>query len=278
MPTSLKNHVIVLGGMKAGTSALYAHFQRSSAFATTEIKETDFFKTPETASKGMEWYRRLYKGEGEITVEASPNYTKRHLFPDVASRIHKALPECKLIYIVRDPVERIRSHYLHNRFQGRETKAFSEAIRADSNYLNTTKYYYQLSEYLEQFGKENLLVIDYSLFINNPRDFANKIYAFVGLGSCSSDELFPKVHMTNEKKANTKLGKYGSELFSNSKLRAVIKAVVPTFLYRKKNINIEKPDISAMDLKYIESELHDDINNFLKAIPSSRDYTLDKWL
>ena len=92
--------------MKCGTSSLHQCLDDHPGICMPRIKETDFFKTNENYQAGMEQYLGYFSGDG-IRGEISPNYSKCHLFPGVPERIHQALPDARLLYIVRDPLERI---------------------------------------------------------------------------------------------------------------------------------------------------------------------------
>lgn len=114
--------IIIIGAMKGGTTSLYHYLASHPDVVASRDKETDFFRSRKHFSKGIEWYRQQFRGAGTHALEASPNYTKRHKFRGVPRRMHSVLPEAKLVYVLRDPVERIISHYMHNRHHGRETR------------------------------------------------------------------------------------------------------------------------------------------------------------
>src|SRR6056297_2788047 len=114
--------------MKGGTTSLYRYLGEHREVGISSEKEINFFRTEEEFQKGQEWYKKLFANDKKIVGEASPDYTKRHLYPGVAERINSLLPNVKLIYILRDPLERIISHYVHNYAQGRESKDLNEIL------------------------------------------------------------------------------------------------------------------------------------------------------
>ena len=68
--------------------------------------------------------------------------------------------EARVIYMVRDPIERMLSHYLHNVSGGYETRPLDEALAdPDSAYVARSRYAMQLEPYLEAFARERILIV-----------------------------------------------------------------------------------------------------------------------
>ncbi|WP_056038764.1 sulfotransferase [Loktanella sp. 3ANDIMAR09] len=118
----IREFCFVLGAMKSGTTTLYRYLVQHPQIAPNQFqKEPEFFSTA-TAPQDLrpylrQWLPRPYGRQ--IALEASTGYTKRPAFPDVAARL-AALPGRKhLIYIMRNPIDRIESHLAHN-FAARE--------------------------------------------------------------------------------------------------------------------------------------------------------------
>ena len=104
---------ITIGAMKCGTHSLHQYLDLHPEIAMSQRKELNFFLTEAKFAQGLEWYSAQIAGNGTARGESSPNYSKCHMFPGVAERMHATLPDIKLIYLVRDPVERAVSHYVH---------------------------------------------------------------------------------------------------------------------------------------------------------------------
>lgn len=101
-------NVLVIGAMKAGTTSLHRHLDLHPEIGMSERKELHLFTRPDWRQH-LDWYTGHFSSAAPVQGESSPNYTKRRLFPGVPARIAAALPEVRLIYILRDPVERMRS-------------------------------------------------------------------------------------------------------------------------------------------------------------------------
>lgn len=178
----MRPHFILIGAMKSGTTSLFRYVASHPDVSPSSIKETDFFTTERYFRRGGEWYRSLFRGTGAIAFEASPNYAKRHLFSGVPARMHSVLPHAHLGYVLRDPIDRAVSHYVHNRSTGRESRTFSESIRDPASpYIQTGKYFYQLEAFLECYHPKQILLLDADRLRRETARSVNDIFRFLGL-------------------------------------------------------------------------------------------------
>lgn len=175
---------LVIGAMKCGTTSLYYYLAEHPQIGMSRVKETDFFLSEHgNWHRGSDWYARQFPGGAEQRGECAPNYTKSHLFDGVPVRIESVCPDVKLIYLVRDPIERTVSHYVGSCLQGREERSFGAAV-ADvetSNYVLTSCYHTQLQPYLECFAEESLLVCSTETLSNSPTAVLRRVYRFLGV-------------------------------------------------------------------------------------------------
>lgn len=112
-PMRLLPGLIVIGAMRAGTTTLYHHLSNHPEIGMSRMKETDFFVPKMNFPLGMSWYQSQFDPGYSIYGEASPNYAMCHLWRGVPARIHSILPDVRLIFLARDPVDRLVSHYHH---------------------------------------------------------------------------------------------------------------------------------------------------------------------
>jgi len=175
---------LVIGAMKGGTTSLYYYLAEHPEIGMSRRKETDFFlKEHGNWDRGRDWYAQQFPDDAPVRGECSPNYTKRHLFEGVPERITSVCPDVKLIYLVRDPIERAVSHYWGSCQRGREERSFEAAVAdtAHSNYVLTSRYYMQLQPYLDRFDRKNLLVCTTERLRTDPPDILQQIYRFLGV-------------------------------------------------------------------------------------------------
>ena len=161
---------ILMGAMKCGTSSLYHYINAHPDVFMTSPKEPHYFVAEYTEGvtwrrgtwqNGEAWYRSLF-AEGTSSPargEASTTYTKWPEYPGVAERIAARLPDVKLLYLVRDPIERMRSHYQHEFIRHAERRPIDQAFAEDPQYLNASRYSTQIAQYLEYFDPSRLMVL-----------------------------------------------------------------------------------------------------------------------
>ena len=83
-------------------------------------KELNFFIEERNWTRGDDWYRATSTPAARVRGESSPNYTAYPQHLGVPERMHSVIPDAKLIYVVRDPLERIAAHWVHNYAKRRE--------------------------------------------------------------------------------------------------------------------------------------------------------------
>ena len=177
---------LLIGAMKAGTTSLYHYLRGHPHVFMPPVKELDFFAREPRSNHGTDWYRRQFAPApaGAIAIgEASTLYTKHPRFPGVPERIAAQIPDARLIYLVRDPIERIRSHYQHQVALGAERAPLADAIFRDPIYLDTSRYAMQIDRYLEVFSSDQLLVVTSERLRGDREVAVREILAFLGLDS-----------------------------------------------------------------------------------------------
>jgi hypothetical protein len=152
---------LIIGAMKAGTTSLFDRLATHPQVGMARIKEPDFFVEEKNWHRGLEWYASLFTGTEQKVArgEASTTYTKCTEFSGVPKRIHSVLPDARLVYLLRDPIERIRSMYQHNVLHGRERRPIRDAVTQDSMYVGASSYARQIEAYLGHFSMDQLHVL-----------------------------------------------------------------------------------------------------------------------
>jgi hypothetical protein len=146
-------------------------------------KELHFFASGMNWERGPAWYEDHFAGSEGATArgEASPSYSQADIFPGVAERIAAMLPDVRLVYVVRHPIERIRSMYLHQLASGRETRPISVALEGDSYYLNASRYAWQLDQHLEFVSAERVKVVTTDALRDDRQAILAGVFDFIGV-------------------------------------------------------------------------------------------------
>jgi Sulfotransferase domain len=175
---------IIIGAMKSGTSSLHHYLRQHPEICMSAAKEPNFFIEARNFGKGVDWYRSLFADHTKVCGEASPAYSKRHRHEGVPERLREVVPHVKLIYVLRDPIDRIVSHYLHNRVLGRETRSLAAAVAAKSyrnNYVRTSMYGFQLAAFLPHFPLERILIAATEDLKDRRAETLRSMFRFIGV-------------------------------------------------------------------------------------------------
>lgn len=190
---------IIAGAAKGGTSSLYNYLSHHPQILLPHKKELDFFWRH--FQKGTDWYLAHFPSITDrsdfMTGEATPNYIR---FSLVAERIYQSFPEVKLIFLLRNPVERTISWHYHKVNHGQINGNLADAIAlelqqlenqnlaelAKAGYRNPDNilgslYLYQLQPWLELFNREQLLILPSEDLYNNPAQVMEQVFKFLGL-------------------------------------------------------------------------------------------------
>jgi Sulfotransferase domain len=160
------------------------------------VKEPNFFIEARNFGKGLDWYRSLFADPAKVCGEASPAYSKRHRHEGVPERLRDVVPQVRLIYVLRDPIDRIVSHYLHNRRLGRETRPLPVAIATKAyrnNYVQTSRYAFQLSAFLSRFPRERILIATSEELKDERAATLARIFRFIGVDPHFEDRDFARL-------------------------------------------------------------------------------------
>ena len=107
-------NLVVIGGLKCGTTSLHHYLNLHPQIAMSRPKELNFFVDELNWELGPDWYASHFSADAAVRGESSPHYTNRPRFEGVAGRMHGLLGEARVAYVVRYPIDRLLSHYLHN--------------------------------------------------------------------------------------------------------------------------------------------------------------------
>jgi hypothetical protein len=194
---------LLIGAMKAGTTSLYHYLQSHPQIFVPVYKAPEFFVAESNLRRGVDWYRRQFAGAGEDKIavgEASNAYAKFPVHQGVPERVAKYIPKARLIYIVRDPIERVRSHYQHRVNERAERRPFEEAVFTDPFYLSYSRYALQIERYLEFFPREQILVITTDELRNERAQTMSRVYDFLGVeAACNPAILEREYYRTKDR-------------------------------------------------------------------------------
>ena len=150
----------IIGAAKCGTTTLYKYLSRHPQIFMSTPKEMSYFSKDEIYRRGVAWYASLFDDarEDQICGEASTTYTRWPHYKKSAERLAALRPEAKLIYLVRNPIDRLYSFYAH-RMRETVTTTFEDFIAHTPEAVDSGRYMTQIQQYLEHFSARQLLVV-----------------------------------------------------------------------------------------------------------------------
>ena len=199
---------LLIGAPKAGTSALHAALAQHPQVFASRVKEPKYYlcgdapppayRGPGDAHSQQEWvwrrpdYQALFTGApaGTVRLESTPFYLYS---PDARRRIAEDLPEVKLVAVVRDPIDRAYSNWMHLWSDGLEPEAdFVAAWQAEDarvaagwapfwHYRRMGRYGEQLADLFERVERDRVLVLRYRQLVDQPVDTLNRVARFLGV-------------------------------------------------------------------------------------------------
>ena len=182
---------VVIGAMKAGTVSLTHYLdEHPDVFIARggRFGEPNFFVAEHNWLRGRDWYESLFDGAGRAAAigECSPTYTWAHAYRGVPERMAQLVPRTRLVYIVRDPIARMQSMYMHQVSAGRERRR-PEVALLDDRYLGPSRYGFQLAAFLEHFDRSQLLVIANEVLRDRPREALSAVFGHLAVDPAAID-------------------------------------------------------------------------------------------
>ncbi len=174
---------IVIGAMKCGTSSLAAQLGAQAGVFMTTPKEPNYFSNDEVFEQGSQWYAELFAqtAPGQLCGEASTHYTKLPTYPQTVDRIARAFEHPpRFVYLIRDPVVRAVSHYIHEWSTGLMGSDITQAFGTHNELVSYGCYAQQIAPYVERFGRDSIYLSSLETLKAAPQTELERICAHIG--------------------------------------------------------------------------------------------------
>jgi hypothetical protein len=175
-------NLVVIGGLKCGTTSLHHYLNLHPGISMSRPKELNFFVAELNWPLGTEWYAAHFDPSAAVRGETSPHYTDRPRLDGVATRMREVIPHARVIYMVRDPIDRMLSHYLHNLGGGYDDRPLEEALASkDTAYVDRSRYAFQLEPYLAAFGRDRVEIVSREELKDERAATMRRLFEFLGV-------------------------------------------------------------------------------------------------
>lgn len=190
---------IIAGAPRSGTTWLYVLARRHPQIAMAEpmVPEPKFFLVDELWQRGIDYYSTTWFDPlpaGRVLGEKSANYLEA---PEAAERMRRVLPRVKLIFLLRNPVDRAYSNYLWSRQNGLEAETFERALALEERrerelapalryarphaYFSRGLYARCLVRFFDRFPREQILVLRHEDLASCVESVAAAFHRFLGV-------------------------------------------------------------------------------------------------
>ncbi len=244
----MKVDFILLGASKSGTTTMADILRDHPDINFCKKKEPNFFSRTKNWKNNVEQYHKLFdEEEGKIYGEASHTYTALPKYNlKIWEDIYTYNPEMKFIYIVRNPIDRFISGYMQAYQRGRINMSIDDVLHRGTS-ITKSRYYTQITPFIERFGKEKILIINFDDFISKRKEVMMKISDFLCV-NFNKFKNFENLHSNvsiKGKKLHYKYDKYLHFLKpvlnkTNPKLKDSIRMI----LTPKRRLFLEKPTLT----------------------------------
>lgn len=219
-PPAIERFLLIIGAMKSGTTTLFEYLAQHPEIARSARKEPKIFGKPGRKAREAR-YRRLWPdfdpARHRYAMEASTHYTKAPRYPRAPAVISRLPQETRLIYIVRDPVERIESQLAHNIAKGRIGHDVPWEHPALRKTIEVSRYAHQLARYAKALPGKEILILDFEELKRDPLAVTKRCVEFLGID--------PNFAFTPIPPANTrKSANEGDRFRLSDELRARLRA------------------------------------------------------
>lgn len=201
----IKNHkcnLVLAGFAKSGSSSLHSYLDLHPRIVMSNVKEPHYFSVEKKWKLGYRYHNSLFesavKKEAVYYGESSTTYSISEM---AMQRIGSQLHNPKILFIVRDPVERVVSHYRWLCALGLERRPILEAIEENGfdfdpndsfqgnfkSYLQFSSYSQYIPQWKEMFGENNVLVLLSTELKKNPVNVLTQCFDFLKLNPVPID-------------------------------------------------------------------------------------------
>ena len=265
---------LIIGAMKCATSTLAAQLAAQPSVFLTVPKEPEFFSDDAIHARGRAWYETLFAEAppGACKGEASTGYTKLPTHPHAVARIRDLVPEVRLIYIIRNPLDRLVSHYIHEWTTGVIDGDLRSALSHHPELVDYGCYGRQIAPYVDAFGTDRILLLTLDAMTRDPQAMLARVHGFIGAtGTPRWQSERERMNASEERFRRLPFHKL---LVNNPAARRLRHALVPKAVrerIRRGRQITDRPGLDAADLARLRPVFAEDRDRLRALFPGRAD-------
>lgn len=272
-----KCNTFIIGASKCGTTSLWHMLNLHPEVFMANPKEPFFFSFSNYIDN-MDTFEKLFSKvrNEKIIGEATPIYAETTLIPEIAKRIYEYNPEAKIIYIVRNPIERLKSVWRQCLYTGHDHKSvlanycdieiplmpkkFIDAVYEYPPFLEATKYWTHINNYRKHFKDSEILVLYFEDLKVKPEKLFEEVCGFLEIEHYSTKEMFEVQNQSSGKNRDNRLALLLKKNKLLTKFGKKVKGrfhISEKFFQEKIEYDIKFTENERADvLKILEKEIH----------------------
>jgi len=267
---------IIIGAPKAGTTSLWRLIAQHPQIVPCATKEPAFFMRDEIYARGWDWYQNLFPGKqpGQISGEATTEYSQTRSFPKTVSRIAKHVPEAKLIFIMRHPFETLESRWrqsLHNRDP--IPSDFATAVKEYPPLMENVRFAETIDDFLEHFQNDKMLLLLFEDFKDAPNAMCKKVFDFLEIASdYEVEDADKRSNSASEKNMDTGLVSALRQIPLMNQIKNLFPRNIRSSLRWATRVTAPDPVWTEELVQLVNGEIHLDAQRALKLAGKESDY------
>ena len=269
-------NLIVIGAQKCGTTSLHSYLGRHPQIGMSRRKELHYFR--QRGDRSLDWYRSWFDPRDTVRGETSPGYTNAPFDPGVPARMYAAVPDARLIYLVRDPLSRALAAWRHKVAEGQEHRSVNEALAdPEGEYVVRSCYALQLGEYLPFYPTDRILLVEQEALLTERAATMTSIFDWLGVDPSYRSIWFKRrQHRTKRKRRRSPLGLW---LSATRPMRAVAQLPDPArwmleeVIYRPFSRAVPAPELDPALREQLQARFKRDTAELRRQTGRS----LDRW-
>ncbi len=229
-------NLFIIGAMKSGTTYLHYLLAQHPQIFMSPRKEPDYFikRRPLKLPTGrvfadygteerLDAYLSLFQAaRDEVYLgESSTAYSKIPRFTHVAPKIAAFTEDPRVIYIMRDPVERAISQYWHAVANHGERRPLLTAVRENKNYRHISNYPRQLKPYIKRFGRDRLYPVTFEELVADTTERLGCLWRWLEI-----DDSFVPSNLETNKHVRPEIVYRSTSLFDLTRLHRLNKRTI----------------------------------------------------
>ncbi|MDX6511747.1 MAG: hypothetical protein QOE36_1251 [Gaiellaceae bacterium] len=274
-------NLIIIGAAKSGTTALHRYLRVHPEIWMSPIKELNYFVAEQNWGRGIDWYSRWFPRDLPVRGESSPKYSCAPKHPGVPDRMVTVVPDTRLIYVVRDPLERMRSDYVDAVYHAGmrwPVAPFEEQLRdPTSRVYSQSCYWQQLQLYRAHFPDDRIHLVQHEALRDRRDETLRSVFRFLGVDESFTHGSFRRLHNETRPKRRRRPA---AEKAANTLTRWVGPSVsarargwIPAVLSRPFTDEIPWPEIPPALRPELEATFHAEA----ERLRSWSGLTLESW-